>query len=50
MLSPNIIDISALIALVWTMFQQYQINKMCAVCPFRTDSFEKQKEINKKLA
>lgn len=34
-----------LVALSWTMFQQYRINEMCAKCPFRLNGYaEKEKE------
>lgn len=40
------IDISlavALIALFWTIYQQYSIQKLCANCPFRKQAQEKEK-------
>lgn len=30
--------LTALIALLWTVFQQYKINSMCYECPFRKQS------------
>lgn len=28
--------VAGIIALLWTMYQQYSISKMCGECPFRT--------------
>jgi len=30
--------LTALIALLWTVFQQYKINSMCYECPFRKEA------------
>jgi len=42
------IDLSgtiAIVALMWTIYQQYRINKMCYECPFRTGIAPKEKKI-----
>jgi hypothetical protein len=29
---------AAVVALLWTIYQQYQISKMCAACPLRVEA------------
>lgn len=32
-----------IVALLWTIFQQYSIQKLCAKCPFRIQAQKKEK-------
>jgi hypothetical protein len=34
----------AIVALSWTIFQQYQISKLCEKCPFLPTNQEKEKK------
>jgi len=43
-----VVDVStsiAIVALMWTIYQQYSINKMCSECKFRNPYLEKKNKI-----
>lgn len=40
-------DVAAILAMLWTIFQQYQINKICSSCPYLPANKEKEKNKNK---
>lgn len=37
-------SIAGIIALMWTIFQQWQISKMCKECPLRIEYIEKKEK------
>jgi hypothetical protein len=37
-------DVAAIIAVIWSVFQQYQINQICKNCPYHPANAKKFKD------
>lgn len=45
MVEPDISLAIGIIALLWTIYQQYSIQNLCANCPFRKDTINQENKI-----